>query len=78
MFAAGYDISSEKGYLLLLLLLLLIIIAIFCFFLFNDRYMNVMAKFDEIVGMKYLRGMLLSSSPLSFFFNIVIYRNAHK
>eukprot|EP00026_Physarum_polycephalum_P008913 Phypoly_transcript_09018.p1 GENE.Phypoly_transcript_09018~~Phypoly_transcript_09018.p1 ORF type:complete len:431 (+),score=72.39 Phypoly_transcript_09018:105-1397(+) len=38
MFAAGYDISTEKG------------------------YMSVMSKFDEIVGLKYLRGMHINDS----------------
>lgn len=38
MYAAGYDISSEKG------------------------YMSVMAKFDEIVGLKYLKGMHINDS----------------
>lgn len=27
-----------------------------------DRYMSVMAKFDEIVGLKYLRGMHINDS----------------
>ncbi len=48
MFAAGYNIATHKGYPCRTQLQL---------FVDEQRYLSVMSKFDEIVGLKYLKGM---------------------